>query len=100
MKISLRGSSEGTNLWFDNTVIPKRLVTRKARMSLSISCCVRKSWRRMLSMFGYATPIRDAQLLPEDITSDESFYPSEEAMEKMEVYDLGTDPLSLYNDPL
>ena len=28
--------SEGTNLWFDNIVIPKRLVTRKARMRLSI----------------------------------------------------------------
>ena len=49
---------------------------------------------------GYATPNKDAlALLPEDITSDESFYPSEEAMEKMEVYEnLGTDLLSLYND--
>ncbi len=49
---------------------------------------------------GYATPNKDAQaLLPEDITSDESFYPTEEAMSKMEVYEnLGTDLLGLYND--
>ena len=92
--------SEGTNLWFDNIVIPKTVGNKEGAYAF-INFMLRPDVAAKNAQYvGYATPNKDAlALLPEDVTSDESFYPSEEAMEKMEVYDnLGTDLLSLYND--
>lgn len=92
--------SEGTNLWFDNIVIPKTVGNKEGAYAF-INFMLRPEIAAKNAQYvGYATPNKDAlALLPEDITSDESFYPSEEAMEKMEVYEnLGTDLLSLYND--
>lgn len=92
--------SEGTNLWFDNIVIPKTVGNKEGAYAF-INFMLRPEIAAKNAQYvGYATPNKDAiALLPEDITSDESFYPSEEAIEKMEVYEnLGTDLLSLYND--
>ena len=92
--------SEGTNLWFDNIVIPKTVGNKEGAYAF-INFMLRPEIAAKNAQYvGYATPNKDAlALLPEEITSDESFYPSEEAMEKMEVYEnLGTDLLSLYND--
>lgn len=92
--------SEGTNLWFDNIVIPKTVGNKEGAYAF-INFMLRPEIAAKNAQYvGYATPNKDAlALLPEEVTSDESFYPSEEAMEKMEVYEnLGTDRLSLYND--
>ena len=92
--------SEGTNLWFDNIVIPKTVGNKEGAYAF-INFMLRPEVAAQNAKYvGYATPNKDAQaLLPEDITSDESFYPTEEAMSKMEVYEnLGTDLLGLYND--
>ena len=92
--------SEGTNLWFDNIVIPKTVGNKEGAYAF-INFMLRPEIAAKNAQYvGYATPNKDAlALLPEEVTSDESFYPSEEAMEKMEVYEnLGTDLLSLYND--
>ena len=92
--------SEGTNLWFDNIVIPKTVDNKEGAYAF-INFMLRPEIAAKNAQYvGYATPNKDAlALLPEEVTSDESFYPSEEAMEKMEVYEnLGTDLLSLYND--
>jgi spermidine/putrescine transport system substrate-binding protein len=38
-------------------------------------------------------------LLPDEITEDEQFYPSDELMEHLEVYEnLGAEYLGIYND--
>lgn len=92
--------SEGTNLWFDNIVIPKTVGNKEGAYAF-INFMLRPEIAAKNAQYvGYATPNKDAlALLPEEVTSDESFYPSEEAMEKMEVYEnLGTNLLSLYND--
>lgn len=92
--------SKGTNLWFDNIVIPKTVGNKEGAYAF-INFMLRPEIAAKNAQYvGYATPNKDAlALLPEEVTSDESFYPSEEAMEKMEVYEnLGTDLLSLYND--
>lgn len=92
--------SEGTNLWFDNIVIPKTVGNKEGAYAFINFMLCPEIAAKNAQYVGYATPNKDAlALLPEEITSDESFYPSEEAMEKMEVYEnLGTDLLSLYND--
>lgn len=92
--------SKGTNLWFDNIVIPKTVGNKEGAYAF-INFMLRPEIAAKNAQYvGYATPNKDAlALLPEEVTSDESFYPSEEAMEKMEVYEnLGTNLLSLYND--
>ena len=92
--------SEGPNLWFDNIVIPKTVGNKEGAYAF-INFLLRPEIAAQNAKYvGYATPNKDAlALLPEDITSDESFYPTEEAMSKMEVYEnLGTDLLGLYND--
>ena len=87
--------SKGTNLWFDNIVIPKTVGNKEGAYAF-INFMLRPEIAAKNAQYvGYATPNKDAlALLPEEVTSDESFYPSEEAMEKMEVYEnLGTDLL-------
>ena len=49
---------------------------------------------------GYATPNKTAQkLLPKEITSDKAFYPSDQVISHLEVYNnLGAKWLGTYND--
>lgn len=49
---------------------------------------------------GYSTPNQEAMaLLPDEITEDKQFYPSDELMEHLEVYEnLGAEYLGIYND--
>lgn len=54
----------------------------------------------MLSILGYSTPNKEAEaMMPEEITSDEQFYPSDEIINRLEVYeDLGPKYIGIYND--
>ena len=49
---------------------------------------------------GYATPNKKAKaLLPEEIKNDPAFYPTDDIVKKLEVYDnLGSRWLGIYND--
>lgn len=92
--------SEGSNLWFDNLVIPKT-VKHEEEAYAFINFMLRPEVAAQNAEYiGYATPNTKAkELLPEEITSDEAFYPSQETIEKLEVYDnLGLKWLGIYND--
>ena len=91
---------EGTNLWFDNIVIPKTAKNYDGAYRF-ISFLLRPDVAAQNAEYvGYSTPNKDAlDLLPEEVTSNETFYPSDEQMEHMEVYEnLGSELLGLYND--
>lgn len=92
--------SEGSNLWFDNLVIPTT-VKHEEEAYAFINFMLRPEVAAQNAEYiGYATPNTKAKaLLPEEITSDEAFYPSQETIEKLEVYDnLGLKWLGIYND--
>ncbi len=91
---------EGSNIWFDNIVIPKTSKNREGAYEL-ISFLLRPDVAAQNAEYiGYATPNKEAmKLLPEDVVEDEQFYPSEDTVSHLEVYeDLGVKMLGVYND--
>ena len=91
---------EGTNLWFDNIVIPKTSKNEDAAYKFINFMLRPKNAAQNAKFIGYATPNEKAkELLPEEVTSDEQFYPDLSSIEKAEVYeDLSPAMLQLYND--
>ncbi|HFU4122816.1 TPA: ABC transporter substrate-binding protein [Streptococcus suis] len=92
--------SKGSNLWFDNMVIPKTAKNIDGAHAF-ISFMLRpENAYRNAEYVGYSTPIPEAKaMLDEETQNDEAFYPSEETMKNMEVYDnLGAKLLGAYND--
>ena len=91
---------EGTNLWFDNIVIPKTSKNEDAAYKFINFMLRPENAAQNAKFIGYATPNEKAkELLPEDVTSDEQFYPDLSSIEKAEVYeDLSPAMLQLYND--
>ncbi|MCM3785542.1 ABC transporter substrate-binding protein [Neobacillus mesonae] len=91
---------EGSNLWFDNMVIPKTARNIEGAHQFINFMLDPENGARNTEYVGYSTPNAAAlALLPEDISGDERFYPDEELTEKLEVYDnLGRRMLSHYND--
>ncbi len=92
--------SEGSNLWFDNMVIPKTAKNVDGAYAFINFMLEPEHAAQNAEYIGYATPNKVAkELLPEEITSDEAFYPTEETIANLEVYDnLGGELLGLYND--
>lgn len=91
---------EGSNLWFDNIVIPKTS-QNKAGAYAFINFMLRpENAAQNAEYIGYSTPNKKAlDLLPDEITSDEQFYPSDELLSHLEVYeDLDPEYLGIYND--
>lgn len=94
---------EGTNLWFDNMVIPKSAKHVEEAHQFIDFMLRPENAAQNASYVGYATPVTGAMELlkeeSEDGTLDARFYPEGEALKKLEVYDdLGTETLILYND--
>lgn len=91
---------EGSNLWFDNMVIPKTASNIEGAHQFINFMLDPEHAARNAEYVGYSTPNAGAlELLPEEISSDERFYPNEELTEKLEVYDnLGKRMLAHYND--
>lgn len=91
---------EGTNLWFDNIVIPKTSKNKKGAYEFINFMLEPKNAAQNAEYIGYATPNEQAmKLLPKEVTQDPQFYPSEQLLSKMEVYkDLGATYLGIYND--
>lgn len=92
--------SEGSNLWFDNMVIPKTARNIEAAHQFinfildAEIAAINTEW------VSYSTPNKEAlAFMPEEMTEDERFYPPEELTEKLEVYEnIGKWNLAYYNE--
>lgn len=91
---------EGTNLWFDNMVIPKTSQNQEAAYKFINFIMSPENYAQNAEYIGYSTPSLAAKaLLPEEIREDERFYPDLSSLKKSEVYDnLPRDILQKYND--
>ncbi|MGG5341201.1 ABC transporter substrate-binding protein [Enterococcus sp. AZ192] len=92
--------SEGSNLWFDNIVIPKTAKNVKGAYEFINFMLRPENAAQNAEYIGYSTPNKEAKkLLPKEISGDEQFYPSDEVIKHLEVYeDLGAEYLGIYND--
>jgi spermidine/putrescine transport system substrate-binding protein len=91
---------EGSNLWFDNMVIPKTARNLEGAHQFINFMLDPEVAAQNTEYVGYSTPNKDAlAILPEEISGDERFYPDEELTSRLEVYDnLGPRMLSHYNE--
>lgn len=91
---------EGSNLWFDNMVIPKTAANIEGAHAFINFMLDAEVAAQNADYVGYSTPNKAAiGLLDEEVTSDERFYPSEEQRENLEVYNnLGLEMLGQYNE--
>ncbi|MGT2756866.1 ABC transporter substrate-binding protein [Streptococcus ovuberis] len=92
--------SKGSNLWFDNIVIPKTAKNIDGAHAF-ISFMLRpENALRNAEYVGYSTPNNVAKaMLDEETREDQAFYPSGETLDNLEVYDnLGKELLGDYND--
>ncbi len=91
---------EGSNLWFDNFVIPKTARHKKAAYAFLDFMLEPKNAAENAAYIGYATPNRAAKkLLPASLRNDRQFYPNQSAMKHLQVYrDLGPSKVQEYND--
>lgn len=92
--------TEGSNLWFDNIVMPKTAKNIDGAYAFINFMIEPENAAQNAEYIGYSTPNKDAlALLPKEITEDEQFYPSDETISHLEVYqDLGPEYLGIYND--
>ncbi len=89
---------EGSNMWFDNIVIPKESKNKK-EAELFINFLTRVDIaKRNTDYICYSTPnIETFKILDEEIKNDKTAYPDDELLKKCEVFvDLG-DNIKLYN---
>ena len=91
---------EGSNLWFDNFVIPKTVKNKKGAYAFINFMLDPKNAAQNAEYIGYATPnVKAQELLPKEIKNDKQFYPSKQAMKNLQVYqDLGPKKIQEYND--
>ncbi|MCC5896174.1 MAG: ABC transporter substrate-binding protein [Alkalibacterium sp.] len=91
---------EGSNLWFDNMVIPHTVQNEEAAYAFVNFMLDPEVAAQNADYIGYSTPNEKAMaFLPEETIEDEQFYPSEEMMDNLEVYeDLGLEYTGIYND--
>lgn len=92
--------SKGSNLWFDNMVIPKTAKNIDGAYAFINFMLRPESALRNAEYVGYSTPNSKAKaILPDEIKNDEAFYPSKKTVDSLEVYEnLGAETLGLYND--
>ncbi|MGF7031274.1 spermidine/putrescine transport system substrate-binding protein [Paenibacillus mucilaginosus] len=91
---------EGSNLWFDNMVIPKTAHNIEGAHAFINFMLDPEVAAQNAEYVGYSTPNESAlEFLPEEISGDKRFYPDPELTEKLEVYEnLGKRMLSHYNE--
>lgn len=92
--------SEGSNLWFDNIVIPKTAKNKKAAYEFINFMLEPKNAAQNAEYIGYATPNLAAQkILPKSVRNDKQFYPPMSTLKNLEVYeDLPSSKVQEYND--
>ena len=91
---------EGSNLWFDNMVIPKTAKNIDAAHQFINFMLDPKVAAKNTDYVGYSTPNKEAlKYLDKEVVEDERFYPSPELTKKLEVYEnLGKRNLAVYNE--
>ncbi|MFY0521363.1 ABC transporter substrate-binding protein [Lysinibacillus sp. UGB7] len=91
---------EGSNLWFDNMVIPKTSKNIDGAHAFINFMLDADSSAANADYVGYSTPnIAAMDLMDEEVVTDERYYPSEEQRDTLEVYkNLGPDYLGKYNE--
>lgn len=91
---------EGSNLWFDNMVIPKTAQNVDGAHKFINFLLDAKIGKQNTEWVGYATPNTESyKLLDKETREDERFYPSKAVQEKLEVYeDLGFENIKRYNE--
>ncbi|TDM42010.1 ABC transporter substrate-binding protein [Macrococcoides goetzii] len=91
---------EGSNLWFDNMVIPKTAQNVDGAHKFINFLLDAKIGKQNTEWVGYATPnTASYKLLDKETREDERFYPSKAVQEKLEVYeDLGFENIKRYNE--
>ena len=91
---------EGSNLWFDNMVIPKTAANVEGAHAFINFMLDAEVAAQNADYVGYSIPNAAAiELMDEEVTSDERFYPSEELRDNLEVYNnLGLEMLGVYNE--
>lgn len=91
---------EGSNIWFDNLVIPANAKNPEGAHALLDFLMRPEVAAQNAEYVGYATPNKAAfDLIDPEVTSDEAFYPSDDIINSLEVYtDLGQEKLIQYND--
>lgn len=99
-KLDYTVPQEGSNLWFDNMVIPKTAKNIEGAHQFINFMLDPEVAAKNAEYVGYSTPNSAAlDLLDEEISGDERFYPDEELTARLEVYkNLGPRMLSHYND--
>lgn len=92
--------TEGSNLWFDNMVLPKTAKHLNEAYRFINFMLKPENAAQNAEYIGYATPNDAAKaLLPKEIKDDKAFYPDQETINHLEVYDnLGQKWLGIYND--
>lgn len=91
---------EGSNLWFDNMVIPKTVTNIEGAYKFINFMLDPEVAAQNADYVGYSTPNKEAlAYMDEEVVKDERFYPDEETREHLEVYEnLGLETLGVYNE--
>ncbi|ESU72323.1 spermidine/putrescine ABC transporter substrate-binding protein [Geobacillus thermopakistaniensis] len=91
---------EGSNLWFDNMVIPKTAKNIEGAHAFINFMLDPKHAAQNAEYVGYSTPNKKAlAYLPKDIAGDRRFYPDLDSAGHLEVYEnLGKHMLAYYNE--
>ena len=91
---------EGSNVWFDNIVIPKTAKNVKGAHEFINFMLDPKNAAKNADYVGYSTPNEAAlKLLDRDVREDKRFYPDKQVTDTLEVYEnLGKEMLAHYNE--
>ncbi|MFC5602909.1 ABC transporter substrate-binding protein [Sporosarcina koreensis] len=91
---------EGSNLWFDNIVIPKTAKNIDGAHAFINFMLDPEVAAQNADYVGYSTPNLTAlDLMDPEVVEDERFYPDEETRSHLEVYkNLGLELLGVYNE--
>lgn len=91
---------EGSNLWFDNMIIPSTAANVEGAHKFINFMLDPEVAAQNADYVGYSTPNKSAiELMDPEVTTDERFYPTEEMRDRLEVYkNLGPEMLGVYNE--
>lgn len=91
---------EGSNLWFDNMIIPSTAGNVDGAHQFINFMLDAEVAAQNADYVGYSSPNAAAlELMDPEVTGDERFYPTEEMRDRLEVYEnLGLEMLGIYNE--
>nr|WP_236908216.1 spermidine/putrescine ABC transporter substrate-binding protein [Clostridium sp. Cult3] len=90
---------EGTNLWFDNMVIPKTSKNKEMAEQFINFMNRPEIAARNTDYIGYSTPnFKAMELLPEDIINSKVAYPTDEEMGDVEIFKDPKDIIKVYDE--